>query len=131
MEIERGNVETINTNGTGWIVGFGPWLENSLLRQMSELSPARRVGVKWMCHHTTDDPARGKNKPVSKGRTISILVSQEGGIRLEFWSDNNDESPMTCVLKEHGDYVIWGEGIYHQWSVEADSTVLTVRWIPI
>ena len=132
MEIKAGNVETINTNGTGWIVGYSSGLESFPLRYMPQGGCAHTVGVKWMDHHTTDEPAKGRNKPVSEGRTMSILVSPKGGIQLEFCENNKfQEDVKQRWLEKHGDYVIWGEGICHQWSVEADSTVLTVRWVPI
>lgn len=32
------------------------------------------------------------------------------------------------MLKEPGDYVVWDEGVAHQWEALGDATVLTVRW---
>jgi hypothetical protein len=130
--IEYGNAGEVTTNGTGWIIGYGPWLAEAVLRHTPEatIRPAEgerlEVTVKWYSH------PRGQrdeaNKP-SNGRTISLLVSERGGFRLTF--SNLEKTHFTeCVLSRHGDFVVWGEGLNHKWVTEYPSTVLTVRWEP-
>ena len=34
----------------------------------------------------------------------------------------------TVVLREQGDYILWGRGVDHSWYAEEASVVLTVRW---
>ena len=32
------------------------------------------------------------------------------------------------LLEKHGDFVIWGPGVYHTAYCEEDSVILTLRW---
>jgi hypothetical protein len=34
----------------------------------------------------------------------------------------------TVLLRQPGDYVVWGRGTDHSWCAEVESVVLTVRW---
>lgn len=136
MDIEFGNVETLDTNGTGWFIGFSDWTKANVsgipdLRFMSKDALAHTLHVKWMIHPANDD--RGTAKPPSEGRTISILVSESGKFRLEF-SKSQDfptEQTIKYTLQNHGDFVIWGENIHHRWFVDETCTILTLRWVPV
>ncbi|MEG3438823.1 hypothetical protein V0288_16975 [Pannus brasiliensis CCIBt3594] len=136
MDIEFANAGTLDTNGTGWLIGFGDWTKaietgGTALRCMPENALARNLQVKWMIHPAGDD--RGTRKPISVGRSISILASESGRFRLEFSPDANfPEGRTECyTLEKHGDLVIWGENIYHRWFVEAACTIITIRWTPV
>ena len=135
MTIEFGNVGRLNTSGSGWFIGFGPWIHDEQdacpsLRYMAEDRLARAVQMKWMVHPAGDD--RGGGKPPSVGRTLSILVSQTGGFCLEFapTAAFDAEGVISHRLCSHGDYVLWGADLHHRWFVDSDSTILTVRWAP-
>ena len=69
MDIEFGNAGAINTNGTGWFIGFSEWAKANLagvtdLRYMPKDALARTLHVKWMDHPANDD--RGTVKPPSE-----------------------------------------------------------------
>ncbi len=133
MDVEFGNASKINTSGTGWLVGFGDWFKEvaDSLRFMPCEATASTICVKWMDHPKGD--SRGAVKPPSMGRTLSILVSESGKFLLEFSPDKTfpDDRTQSCLLHQHGDFVIWGEGVYHRWRVEEKCTVLTFRWVPL
>ncbi|HEY0009480.1 MAG TPA: hypothetical protein VGB55_12200 [Tepidisphaeraceae bacterium] len=125
MDIETGNAGDVETKGTGWFIGFGPW--TSGLRHLPAEQNVRGLCVKWAAHPAGDP--RGTAKPVSTGRTVSLLVGQ-GPFRVEFCesADFADEQTMVIRLERVGDYVIWGAGVHHRWFADGDSTILTVRW---
>ncbi|MEH6445593.1 MAG: hypothetical protein V7784_16990 [Oceanospirillaceae bacterium] len=133
MDVEYGNVNKLDTQSTGWFIGFSDWTkciitDDSGLRFVPSEAQLKGLCVKWMQHHKGDP--RGYNKPVSIGRTVSILVSDTGGFRLEFCMEKNfqiDEK-KSYLLQNQGDFVIWGSQLYHQAIVEKDSTILTIRW---
>jgi hypothetical protein len=136
MDIEFANASTLDTNNTGWFIGFSDWVKATLadgvdLRFMPKEALARTIHVKWM-NHPAGDP-RGTEKPPSEGRTISILVSEQGRFRIEFSPDGDFESEKAVrhTLQKHGDFVIWGEQIHHRWFVDEACTILTIRWIPV
>lgn len=135
MDIEFNNVSDLDTEDTGWFIGFSEWAKVGLpgkpdLRYMPQDQRSHTLCVKWM-RHPANDP-RGAAKPPSTGRSVSILVSDSGCFRVEF-SEHPDfpESEIACyTLKRHGDFVAWGEGLFHRWFTIAESTILTLRWIP-
>ncbi|MBD3886296.1 hypothetical protein IFO70_31890 [Phormidium tenue FACHB-886] len=136
MDIEFGNAGQLNTNGTGWFIGFSDWTKANVtgatdLRFMTQDSLSHTIHAKWMEHPIGDD--RGTDKPLSNGRTISILVSEFGRFRLEFSTDENfpDDQVVTHRLEKHGDFVIWGENIHHRWFVDERCVILTFRWVPV
>lgn len=132
MEIESGNVLDLDTRGTGWFVGFGEWTRDGPigLRYMPEATRSRGLCLKWM-DHPAGDP-RGTAKPPSVGRTLSILASESGRFRLEFSDDPAFPEGRTAayVLEKRGDFVAWGGGLRHRWSVDKDCTIVTLRWVP-
>ncbi|HIK14183.1 MAG TPA: hypothetical protein IGS53_02610 [Leptolyngbyaceae cyanobacterium M33_DOE_097] len=136
MDIEFGNVGELNTKHTGWFIGFSDWTRTNAvgtpnLRYMAQDALARTLHAKWMLHPAGDD--RGIAKPPSEGRTISILVSESGRFQLEFSLDEQFAEAQTrrYTLQRHGDFIIWGENIYHRWFVEQACTILTLRWVPV
>lgn len=136
MDIEFGNAGALNTNGTGWFIGFSDWAKANVagvtdLRFVAKNSLAHTIHMKWMVHPVNDP--RGIAKPPSDGRTISILVSEAGKFRLEFSAHSNFPVGQVVqhTLQAHGDFVIWGENIYHRWLVDETCTILTLRWIPV
>ncbi|NEX64105.1 hypothetical protein [Noviherbaspirillum galbum] len=134
MDIEFNDAGNVETNGTGWLVGFGPWLQDAAtgpaLRYMPQDACARSLCVKWM-RHVKGDPL-GSGKPVSEGRTISFLVSETGRFRLQFSPEPGfpEGQVVEHVLEKQGQFSAWGEGVYHRWFVDEDCTILTLRWIP-
>lgn len=135
MDIEVSNAGTLDTNNTGWFLGFSEWAKANIpgvldLRYMPEEMRSHALCLKWMAH-PKDDP-RGTIKPPSQGRTISILVSESGRFRLQF-SEHADfpEGQVTeHTLEHHGQFAAWGENIYHRWFVDEACTIVTLRWIP-
>jgi hypothetical protein len=135
VDIEFNNVARLDTNSTGWFVGFSDWTKAKLagrrdLRYMQQGQHSRGLFMKWM-QHPAHDP-RGTGKAPSVGRTLSILVSEAGCFQLEFSKhpDFSANQVTRYTLKSHGDFVIWGADFYHRWFVDAACTILTVRWVP-
>jgi hypothetical protein len=135
MDIEFNNVCDLDTGGSGWFIGFSEWAKSKLsgasdLRYMPEFKRCHTLCMKWM-RHPARDP-RGLEKPLSTGRTLSLLVSDTGQFRLEFSTreDFSNGEVVHHTLRRHGDFAIWGERVYHRWFAEQESTILTLRWIP-
>jgi hypothetical protein len=130
--VEFGNAGALDTRGTGWFVGFSEWSKSSgaNLRHVPATVDLRGLCVKWFMHKAGDP--NGIGKPVSEGRTLSILAGEPSEFRLEFSLAEPFEPRSTLVhtLREPGDFVIWGEGIYHRWSSVRPACILTVRWSP-
>ena len=131
-KIEFGNAGELNTNGTGWIIGFSPWSKpgDANLRHIPPGLNAKGLCVKWFMHEAGNP--RGEIKPISQGRTISLLVGQPGEFKLEFSLTESFKpgETLACVLREPGDFAVWGEGIYHRWYCGQPSSILTIRWQP-
>ena len=133
MNIDFGNAKIVDTHGTGWVVAFSKWAKTggTNLRYMNKHALSHTLCIKWF-DHPQGDP-HGSSKPLSEGRSISFLISTEGRFRIEF-SEHEDfpaGHTVTHILARHGDFVIWGEGIYHRWFADEASSILTVRWVPI
>jgi hypothetical protein len=135
LDIEFNDANMLDTQGSGWFVGFSDWLCGSVpgepaLRHMPQDAQAHGLCMKWMTHRKGDP--RGLDKPCSEGRTLSILVSEQGRFRLQFSPDPQfpPHDTVEHVLQRHGQFSVWGAGIYHRWFVDEDCTLLTLRWIP-
>jgi hypothetical protein len=133
INLDIGNAHELDTQGTGWFIGFGPWTLASPggLRHVPREQAASGLSVKWFDHAPGHDS--GDAKPVSEGRTMSILVSAGAAFRIDFSeSAGFDEAGVrTVLLRQEGDYVAWGAGLFHRWRCEKRSTILTVRWNPV
>lgn len=94
----------------GWLLGhFVP---------ADELLHTDDVEVKWGVHPAGDRRAAW----ATDERRTALLVLIRGAFNIEL-------RDRTVVLREPGDYVVWGPGEDHSWrALEADTTVLTVRW---
>jgi hypothetical protein len=132
MEIEFGNANEVETNGTGWFIGFSQWTKSefSSLRHMPVDLGATGLCVKWFLHNAGDP--NGEPKPISDGRTISVLVGQASEFRIEFSKSAAFEPSHTTafVLRRPGDFVVWGSGIYHRAFGVQKACILTIRWLP-
>jgi hypothetical protein len=135
MDIEIGDANAVDTQGTGWFVGHGPWVPRPGpatpgLRWVPEAAACTGVSMKWM-RHPAGDP-RGTGKPVSVGRTLSILVGEGGRFRLELSEDPDfpDGATERVTLERAGQYCAWGAGLHHRYAIDADCTILTLRWVP-
>ena len=87
LPVEFGNAGAVDTQGTGWFVGYSDWCKTGThqLRHVDMDSAARGPLVKWFAH-PPGDPA-GQVKPLSTGRTVSVLVSEGGEFRIDFCAD--------------------------------------------
>jgi len=131
MDLLTGNAYDQDTGGTGWLIGFSEWtrLPGSDLLHVPADQPVTGLCFKWYDHpegHASGD------KPVSVGRTFSLLATAGSVFRYEISTDPGyaSEATRTVVLQRPGDYIVWGPGIYHRWTCERRSTILTVRWVP-
>jgi ectoine hydroxylase-related dioxygenase (phytanoyl-CoA dioxygenase family) len=130
MDLEFGNTSLVPTDGTGWFIGFSDWTkaENGFLRFIPQSTLLNSLCVKWACHKAGEP--NGEKKPLSEGKTISILVSQNGKFRLDYdtQADFTSVHKESFTLKNHGDFVIWGPGLHHRAFGEEDSCIITIRW---
>ena len=93
----------------GWLLGQfkdtgGPWHSEA-------------VEIKWGVHPPGEERARW----VTGERRTALLVLISGRFRVRLRGRD-------VLLKEQGDYVVWGCGVDHSWVAEEESVVLTVRW---
>jgi hypothetical protein len=132
MDILVGNAEDADTQGTGWFIGFSPWASrpDSDLLFVPKDQALSGLCVKWFRHETGHQC--GSTKPVSEGRTVSILIGNEGQFKLEFSPHSSFDGPglKTVLLAKPGDFAAWGAGVFHRWECVQSSTVLTIRWTP-
>ncbi len=130
MDLEFGNAGLVDTNGTGWFLGFSEWTksEQSFLRYIPKDYLAKSLCVKWhVCER--GDP-NGEEKPISEGRSMTILISEFGQFQLDFDRESqfSPSSMESYTLTKQGDFVIWGSGIYHRAFCFDKSVLLTLRW---
>lgn len=134
MDIETGNAGEVFTAGTGWIVGFSDWTRSlpADLRHVPPQAGLRALAVKWMFHPRGDTRGSVPSKPISVGRSMNIMASDGGVLRLQFSAEPEFPPARTVekVLRRHGDFCAWGANLYHRAYFDADCTILTVRWIP-
>jgi hypothetical protein len=61
---------------------------------------------------------------------MSVLVSSTSEFRIEI-SMSADFAPQDTLLhtlRRHGDFVIWGPGVFHRAFGVQPACILTVRW---
>jgi len=129
MDIACGNAHDAETRGTGWFLGFSDWCrENSELLFVPREAVLSGLCLKWYDHRTGD---RSGPKPVSVGRTVSLLVLG-GPFEVEFRGrpDFPPDQVRRVILSRHGDFVAWGGGIEHRWRCLGAASILTLRWEP-
>src|SRR4051812_6764963 len=118
LDVEFGNAGALDTKGTGWFVGFSEWAKsgNADLRYIPKDANVNGLCVKWYFHQAGDP--NGSGKPVSEGRTLSVLAGPPGEFQIEFSTDGRFDPQSTTVhtLREPGDFAIWGEGLHHRWA---------------
>lgn len=129
--VEFGNAGDLDTGGTGWFVGFSDWTRKppGHLRHVPTDELAAGLCVKWFSHPAGNP--NGEAKPLSEGRTMSILVSPDSEFRIEFSMTADFAQPqhiLTHTLRRHGDFVIWGPGLFHRAFGVRPACILTLRW---
>ncbi|MFN9644624.1 MAG: hypothetical protein ACK6BG_05760 [Cyanobacteriota bacterium] len=131
--LEVGNAWSLRSPAaphTNWLVGdHGGIPADSLrfLRHGRHPTGGERVedlALKWFVHAPGDPPEWGEGKPISTGRTLSLLAGV-GGFELCF---SRDGGTARVVLEEAGDFALWGPGLDHRWRVLRSSVVVTMRW---
>jgi glyoxylate utilization-related uncharacterized protein len=104
-----GNAGADGARNSGWLLGH--FMPDGPLHSSD-------VEVKWGVHPRGDRRAAWATEEV---RTALLVL-----IRGEFHIELRDR---TVLLREPGDYVVWGPGEDHSWlSPVEDTVVLTVRW---
>jgi len=134
--LEHGNAWALrdpSQPATNWLLGDHAGIPADSLRFLPQLlsggRPAMAVenlALKWFEHQPSDDPAWGENKPLSTGRTLSLLAGS-GAFELRF---RRGGCHCRLLLDQPGDFALWGEGLEHSWRALLPSTVLTLRWSP-
>lgn len=75
------------------------------------------VEVKWGVHAAGERRASPVTGEVRS--TVVLLVSGRFEVELD---------GVLHVLREPGDYAVWGPGVDHVWRALADTVIVTVRW---
>ena len=134
MDLITGNAAQAETGGTGWFLSYSPWtrLEGSDLLHVRQHQPLSGLCAKWY-DHPSGHRSGADAKPISTGRTISILISEPGLFLLDFCPSPGFEPHRTrsVRLERQGDYAAWGEGLHHRWHCHCRATILTLRWCPL
>jgi hypothetical protein len=132
LDVEFGNAGDLDTHGSGWFIAWSDWAKSSgtNLRHMPIDVPSTGLCVKWYLHEPGHP--NGEEKPLSEGRTISILVGEPGEFRLDFCRtlDYAPGATRTTLLRRTGDFAIWGPGLYHRAFGIRRACILTIRWQP-
>jgi 2'-5' RNA ligase len=132
LGLEIGNAAALDTQRTGWWIGFSDWTRDGgpNLRHMPAGMAASGLSAKWY-DHPSGHP-NGESKPVSEGRSVSLLVGEQGEFRLDFSRDPTfpPDRTLTRVMRRRGDFVAWGAGLHHRAFGLRDSSILTLRWVP-
>jgi hypothetical protein len=105
-----GNARTDGRNRRGWLIGH-------FLGEEDGIRLSKDVEIKWGIHLAGE---QRKSWQDAENRT-TVIVLIEGYFRINLSVDS-------FVLREQGDYAMWGPGIGHSWQAEEDSIVLTIRW---
>jgi hypothetical protein len=105
-----GNAAIDSKDHRGWIIGH-------FLDDADGVRVSDAVEIKWGIHPAGE---QRHDWQTDEERTTVILLVQ-GQFRIEL-------SSGIFVLKEQGDYAMWGPGIDHSWQAEKDSVIITVRW---
>jgi hypothetical protein len=109
MRVYVGNAVTDGAGDDGWLLGH--------FKPGGDVRHSDDVEIKWGTHAAGEERARW----VSGERRTALLVLISGRFRVEL-------PGRSVLLAEHGDYVVWGEGVDHSWRAEEESVVMTVRW---
>jgi hypothetical protein len=130
MDLITGNAYDMDTRGTGWFIGFSDWTRHGAgeLLHVPPAQPVEGLCVKWFDHPAGHDS--GDAKPLSEGRTVSILVSPEARFCIDFCGgpDFAPARTRSVLLQRPGDFAAWGAGLYHRWRALDRATVMTLRW---
>jgi len=115
---------------TNWVVGDHPAIPADSLRFLRHAThpdgaqAVEGLALKWFAHSPEDPPEWGEDKPLSAGRTLSLLAGA-GGFELCFATGGSE---ARVLLEDAGDYALWGPGLHHRWRVLRPSLVVTLRW---
>ncbi|MFE2973598.1 signal peptidase I [Streptomyces sp. NPDC059258] len=93
----------------GWLLGH--------FKDVGDPRHSEAVEIKWGVHPRADR----RTQWVRGEKRTALLVLISGRFRVEL-------PGRDVLLKEQGDYVVWGRGVDHSWFAEEESVVLTVRW---
>jgi quercetin dioxygenase-like cupin family protein len=78
---------------------------------------SKDVEIKWGTHRAGEERTGWQTDEYRT--TVLLLIS--GRFRVNLSVDS-------YLLKDEGDYAMWGPGIDHSWKAEQDSVVVTIRW---
>jgi hypothetical protein len=139
--LEVGNAWTLRPAEalhTNWVVGDHPAIPEASLRFLRHgghpegAQVVEGLALKWFAHSPADPPEWGEGKPLSTGRTVSLLA---GAGAFELWFARRGEAggsdgsaEVSVLLEEPGDFALWGPGLTHRWRVWQPSLVVTLRW---
>lgn len=109
MKARMGNAEQAGAPYRGWFIG-------SFVRPEVPPLLSQVVEMKWVRHRKGEERSEWSASPL---QTVAILIA--GRFRFRF----EDGETM---LRREGDFVAWEPHVFHHWTAEEDSLIITLRW---
>lgn len=109
-----GNAAIDQIRNSGWFLGQFVPAEQGLRHQND-------VELKWGIH----PDGHKRSQPWANGNATTVSVLVQGTLKVELHSE---ETPQFVMLKEQGDYVIFGPDVVHSWEAVGHTIVLSVRF---
>jgi hypothetical protein len=105
-----GNAVRDGAETRGWLVGH-------FLESEGGIRESPDVEIKWGVH-----PAGERRADMVTGDTrTTVLMLVSGRFEIEL-------NGVSHMLRESGDYAMWGPGVDHVWQAYEDTVIITVRW---
>ncbi len=127
-DITSGNTKKEGSEFRFWFVGeIEKWCGEKGVPFDAEKYGLRNTGdieIKWGVYKKDDSRARWV--PCSDKTAMSILI--RGSFTFIFREADNYTNLKEFSLRKEGDYIIWREDVEHNWKMEEDSEILTLRW---
>ena len=109
-----GNAEADQVRGSGWFLGQFVPPEFGLRRQTD-------VELKWGVHPGGEK--RAQPWATRSSTTVAVLI--EGSLKVTFFVNATEQE---VVLRNRGDYVVYGPDVVHSWEAVGDTIVLSIRF---
>jgi quercetin dioxygenase-like cupin family protein len=105
-----GNAAEDTKDNRGWLLGH-------FIDPSEGVRHNKEVEVKWAIHKAGEK----RHEWTADDQRTALVVLVEGEFRVDLTAGNK-------LLKQQGDYIMWGPGIDHSWEALTDAVVMVVRW---
>lgn len=128
-DITRGNAKHDGREFGCWFVGqIESWCNKKNIPFDEREYRLRNTGdieIKWGMYKKGD--VRDRWAACSDRTAMSVLI--KGDFTFTFRNPHNHSDLKEIRLSSEGDYVMWHEDVEHTWRMDADSEILTLRWV--